>query len=77
MIFRRIVGGLLLAATVSVYLFIGTMSDVQREFYSPFADLYVLSGLWAVWSLIVLFMVRDSLPLGVGRFVLRMFGIDR
>lgn len=77
MIFRRIVGLLLLLLTVVTYIATGTMNDVQLEFWSPWPDVYLFTGLWLAWALIVLFMVRRDLPLGTGRFVLRMLGIDR
>jgi hypothetical protein len=37
---------------------------------------YLAVGAWLAWALVVLLMVRRELPLGTGRFVLRMLGID-
>lgn len=76
MIFRRIVGWLLLLLTVVTYIAVGTSADYSRGYASIANDLYLFAGLWLAWALVVLFMVRRELPLGTGRFVLRLLGID-
>jgi hypothetical protein len=75
MIFRRIVGWLLLLLTAIAYVVIGTSEDYALDPFLVAADVYFLGGLWLAWALVVLFLVRGELPLGTGR--LRMLGIDR
>jgi hypothetical protein len=75
MIFRRLFGWLLVVLTATQYAYVGT---ADLEFYpSAMADTaYLAVGAWLAWALVVLLMVRRELPLGTGRFVLRMLGID-
>ena len=65
MIFRRILGWLLLLLTATAYVAIATSNDYALEFSLIAADFYFLGGLWLAWALVVLFLVRRELPPGL------------
>jgi hypothetical protein len=63
-VWTRRVGGSILVLSTAVNL-------------SDQSALVVVAGFWLVWALAVAFLVRRELPLSLGRFVLRLVGIDQ
>jgi hypothetical protein len=71
MIFRRLVGLILVLWTVLIFYV--TVADPIPDLE---AMLFAVVVPWLAWAFVVLLIVRRELPLGAGRFFLRMLGID-